>query len=175
MIFKQWEQVLDGSKTQTRRPVKEGETYHVMELGPGAVSKSWLTRWRFMPPPGEDLLAYVAPMNPKWVVGRTYAVQRPDGRTVGRFLLTKIRRERLEDISDEDCLAEGIARSLIPEFKGMGIVGLLYQCPICPERYPTVQEAYACLWEHVYGKGAWDRMKDDDVWVLDFEFVEKKK
>jgi len=92
MIFKATcQQVLDGTKTQTRRPVKPGET-------------AW---W----PLGEYYINSVTDRNCrlKWELGRSYAVQPGRGKkSVGRIRILKIRRERLWDIQDEDIRAEGV-------------------------------------------------------------------
>ena len=78
MIFKQYQQVLDGTKTQTRRPVKEGD--EGVELQ-GSIAAVFAHR-------GSKL---------KWQVGRTYAVQPGRGKkAVGRIRIIKIRRERLK-------------------------------------------------------------------------------
>jgi len=152
MIFKQWEQVLDGTKTQTRRPVKPNEClWDDAETGlPYAITQ-----------------VNTDENKTKYRVGDTLAVQRPDNEIVGRIQITKIRRERLGDISEEDCLAEG----LIIGNELEGVCG--YTCPICGTGwYAPAFVVYACLWNHCYGPGAWERMKDDDCWVLEFEVDE---
>lgn len=88
MIFKQVQQVLDGTKTQTRRPVKEGQEANRWDIETDVINevirpsvRSFDT-WRSV-----------------WVVGHTYAVQPGRGKkAVGRIRITKIRRERLQDI-----------------------------------------------------------------------------
>ncbi len=136
--------------------------------GPG-VYVEWTIRY-----PGElggegDVDVFYAA---KYIIGRTYAVQRPDKKTVGQFLLTGIRRERLGDISEEDCLAEGVVQvSRVSITVAPGMKGTMYGCPVCGKRARLPGGAYACLWNDCYGKGAWDRMKDDDVWVLEWPLV----
>ena len=166
MIFKQWAQVKDGTKAQTRRPVKEDEF---------AVNQH--DHMLPYPPFGGDEIdtVYSAMGAMKWQVARTYAVQPGRGKkSVGRIRITKIRRERLGDISDEDCFAEGVIEKPLASFGNTGLVYVAWQCPVCGE---TLNEspiaAYACLWNHVYDNGAWERMKDDDVWVLEFERCEE--
>ena len=140
MIFKQWAQVLGGTKTQTRRPVKPDE-YGVAADYDGCSYLSVVRRERHAL---------------KWYVGCTYAVQPDRGKkAVGRIRITKIRRERLQDITWQDCIAEGM--------KYYSLLGT---------NKPDSAEIYCgfiLLWEDIYGNGAWDRMKDDDVWALDFE------
>jgi len=161
MRFLQWEQVLGVKlplKSQTRRLVKEGEFLLADRVWTGTTDL-----W--------DTVQTVYDHNGhiKWQTGRTYACQRPDGKTMGRTPKIKtIRRERLGDINEDDCWAEGIALGQTFDYT-QGIPFDCYDCPICQFRYFNPQSAFRCLWEHVYGPGAWDRMKNDDVWVLEFE------
>jgi len=102
MIFQQThQQVLDGTKTQTRKPVKPGDvgTGHRWKDG------KWL----------EITHIHSAKGYLKWAVndgdpryGYTYAVQPGRGKkAVGRIRITKIRQERLQEINSEDMIAEG--------------------------------------------------------------------
>lgn len=94
MTFQQWSQVLDGSKTQTRRVIRTGE--HLLPLSNG------------------DEVVYSGGRT-KWKIGRTYAIQPGRGqKALGRFKLLAIRREWLWEISIEDIKAEGV-RPLIPD------------------------------------------------------------
>lgn len=81
--------------------------------------------------------------------------------------ITDVRVERLQDISDEDCLKEGISPM---------IVGCEYYVftLIDTEKgrfldYKTPREAYASLIDKVSGKGTWD--KNPYVFVYDFELI----
>lgn len=80
--------------------------------------------------------------------------------------ITNVRVERLQNISDEDCIKEGIVKRYncggIPYYKlnpnDDGIV-----------IYRTPQEAYAALIDRISGKGTWE--SNPYVFVYDFELV----
>lgn len=78
--------------------------------------------------------------------------------------ITGIRCERLQDISDEDCMREGI-RQFTPDFPK--------DFPIHPTHFVvgnilknTPREAFAALIDKVSGRGTWDR----NPWVVVYEF-----
>lgn len=76
--------------------------------------------------------------------------------------ITNIHIERLQDISDDDCLAEGIYR--ICDFWCFNDIkkddfG----------HYKTPREAYAELIDKICGKGTWN--SNPLVWVYDFELI----
>lgn len=138
MIFKDklCQKVLDGPKTQTRRLVK-GDEY--VWLGPNAS------------------IVEVCDSNNrlKWRVGNTYAVQPGRGKhAVGRIGITKIRRERLQEIAYDDMIAEGIRK--------------LYRCP---QWLPgEALKSFCELWDSIHPKGK--RWADNpEVWVLEFELI----
>lgn len=92
-----------------------------------------------------------------------------------RICITNIRIERLQDISDEDCLAEGI---VVNEPKVRGGVKSYYPCQClkeCVDKigwgrvYATPREAYADLIDKVSGNGTWEI--NPWVWAYDFELV----
>lgn len=66
--------------------------------------------------------------------------------------ITRVRAERLQDISGPDCWAEGIASS--------------WDC----EKYGSVVECYRDMWESTHGIGSWDR--NPWVWAVEFQRVE---
>ena len=88
--------------------------------------------------------------------------------------ITGVRVERLQDISDEDCLREGIT--------DMGTGGSLRYSYIeyvkqttgdliaFSNNFVAVKEAYASLIDKVSGKGTWER--NPYVWVYEFELVD---
>lgn len=79
--------------------------------------------------------------------------------------ITDVRVERLQDISDEDCLKEGIE-----EFSTRSTSsGKAYTFHGVNESYKTPREAYASLIDKVSRKGTWE--SNPYVFVYDFELV----
>ena len=79
--------------------------------------------------------------------------------------ITRIRVERLQDISEEDCLAEGIWRA-----HEVGLEGVTYwYTRLANSPYRTAREAYAALIDKISGKGTWD--SNPYVFVYDFELI----
>ena len=68
-----------------------------------------------------------------------------------------IRVERLQDISEEDAIAEGVS---LPNYVDQAIRDV---------RYPDPSTIYAELWESINGKGSWDA--NPWVWVIKFERI----
>ena len=95
--------------------------------------------------------------------------------------ITKIRMERLQDISDEDCLKEGICRSDIKNtlwgvapIRGEGESGTTYEHSVLGygpwHLFPSVKRAYASLIDLISGKGTW--ASNPYVFVYDFELID---
>lgn len=80
--------------------------------------------------------------------------------------ITNVRVERLQDISDEDCIKEGIRDYSTPterrygfsDFKGETIVA-----------FRSLREAYAALIDRISGKGTWE--SNPYVFVYEFELI----
>lgn len=81
-----------------------------------------------------------------------------------RVRMNGIRIERLQDISDDDCLNEGIEASNSHEI-GYGIPWV-YLFAGSEKAYFTPREAYAALIDRVSGKGTWER----NPYVVVYEF-----
>lgn len=75
-----------------------------------------------------------------------------------RIRITAERLERLQDISDEDCLKEGVRKD------GFCCTA----CGLCTF-FDTPREAFAALIDKVSGKGTWAR--NPWVYVYEFELV----
>lgn len=82
--------------------------------------------------------------------------------------ITEIKVERLQDISDEDCLKEGIYEdsgddefppSIFYEFEGNKDDG-----------FDTPREAFTALIDKVSGKGTWE--SNPFVWVYEFRLID---
>jgi hypothetical protein len=173
MYFKQIGEIADGTKTQTRRIVKDNELLFVTESG--------VTTVRTVLPSGNTRL--------KWQVGRDYAVSPGRGkpgawwhpvdraitfhtsrtdadRAYGwrplRIRITALRVERLQDISEEDAIAEGcVGRDVYTSKDNHGEVAYVM----------TPRDVYRDLWDTINTrKGTrWD--DNPRVWVIAFEVV----
>ena len=94
--------------------------------------------------------------------------------------ITDVRVERLQDISDEDCIKEGVVkREFIIPTPASQIISQYFPCQYmidCATKvvgwgrvYDTPREAYAALIDKVSGKGIWE--SNPFVFVYDFELV----
>lgn len=81
--------------------------------------------------------------------------------------ITAVRAERLQDITEEDCMKEGI----IPNFSLTGGRWHYFIPDKLNEPYHSPVEAYASLINNTNGKGIWE--KNPFVWVYDFRLVQK--
>lgn len=86
-----------------------------------------------------------------------------------RIRITDVRVERLNDISEDDCIAEGILHSDkyampygIPDSKAPYGVDFYYSTP---------REAYAVLIDRISGKGMWE--SNPYVFAYEFELVKE--
>jgi hypothetical protein len=71
--------------------------------------------------------------------------------------ITDIKAERLQDISNGDCLKEGLVE---------GLLTYGYRCPVGMEVYSTPREAFAAIIDKVYGKGTFE----NNPWVFAYSF-----
>lgn len=87
--------------------------------------------------------------------------------------ITNIRIERLQEISDEDCLKEGIYKNVSKIYfdnRYAFEIGIDQNGFVLAARwYKSPREAYAALIEKVSGKGTWK--SNPFVFVYDFELV----
>ena len=80
--------------------------------------------------------------------------------------ITGIRCERLQDISDEDCMKEGVVD--VTYFKSGGRPYELFALPghEYEETFNTPRQAFAALIDKVCGRGTWK----STPWVIAYEF-----
>ena len=91
-----------------------------------------------------------------------------------RIRITDIKAERLQDISDEDCLREGIYKhNAAPDALGMDRYKFIaYAYNAMPGEnikrwwFQTPREAFAALIDRISGRGTWQR----NPWVYAYEF-----
>ena len=88
--------------------------------------------------------------------------------------ITGVRAEKLQDISDEDCIKEGIeickydGRHYVNDIWGKSkLDGVWEKTRIL---YDTPQEAYAALINEINGKGTWQ--SNPFVWVYDYKLID---
>lgn len=89
--------------------------------------------------------------------------------------ITDIKVEQLQDISDEDCIKEGVAKSYIGYYvKGLKTKDWEKESHVemdgCTYKlFPTPREAFAALIDKVSGKGTWD--KNEYVFAYTFKLI----
>jgi len=194
--------LLDGTKTQTRRIVKDLPPWQITEIVPSTSGCGrWLPNgpapsgrgmasghWRPCPygQPGDRLWvretwarAHVTQAGQEWFVYREGDNRTDYGgpwkpsihmpRAASRILLeiTGVRVERLQDISDQDAIAEGIRR-VGPGWERW------HPDPDDIEHTGSTQKprlSYQGLWESINGAGSWDA--NPWVWVVEFRRIER--
>ena len=78
--------------------------------------------------------------------------------------ITNVRIQHLQDISEDDCLAEGVYKGQCGSIDTHLMDAYYYRGNIQP--YCTPREAYAALIDKVSGKGTWEH----NPWVFVYEF-----
>ena len=171
--------VLDGRKTMTRRVIsKEREDW--LRIVDGDNTSDWYRHG------ATYLLGEVVAVaqsykeiheteaiSPNEIFNRDYYEQ-TKGWTNKMFVLanlmyhhiriTDVRVERLQDITDEDCLREGIIENTVPcQFAGI-INNYTYEGALGV--YVYAREAFSSLINRICGKGTWK----SNPWVFVYEF-----
>ena len=85
---------------------------------------------------------------------------------IHQIRITNVRVEKLEDISEQDAIAEGITY--------VGLTHDDYGEPMfvidgCKEIFSSARDAYACLIDKISGKGTWT--SNPYVFVYDFKLI----
>ncbi len=76
--------------------------------------------------------------------------------------ITNIRVERVQEITEEDAIKEGIIKK-----EGYGDAGLL--TGYFPGNCEEARIAFGVLWDSIYGKEIWER--NDWVWAIEFKSI----
>ncbi|WP_368903800.1 ASCH domain-containing protein [Providencia sp. 2.29] len=146
--------VMDGRKTQTRRPMKvqpvlNGNWWEVYGAGWGKDSKS-------MPAvPGHSL----ANNCPYGKVGEIISVADKDGNIKGKIEITDVWIQQVQEISQQDAMKEGAP----PSHPSIDIVSREYGFPDFSRSW------FAQVWMDIYGIDSW--MNNEWVWVIEFKNV----
>lgn len=149
--------LLEGRKTMTRRLAKRNKRGELVM--PCAVGDHRWVKETFYDGRPNYPLRYRADgewMSPRWKP----SIFMP--RALSRITLevTAIRLERLQDISEDDAIAEGVTRVCAEYYTVPGVL----EVP-----YPSARLAFAWLWQHIHGPGSWER--NPQVWVITFKRV----
>lgn len=171
------EAVLEGRKTMTRRIVPDGtplgnweETVKKSRFQPGeivAVAQKYseIYNHNFAFDFGLDLM-------PGWKNKMFVSA----AECKHQIRITNIRIERLQDISDEDCMREGV-KTALPPF-GYYVDGINSKYPYYEpdtgfrmdmKTFRTPREAFAALIDKVSGKGTWQA--NPYCFVYEFELI----
>ena len=143
--------VLRGQKTQARFAATTEPPYEVGEIV--AVAQAYADFYN------EECDPRQYPKGAGWI-NKRYA--KPE-LMPHRIRITDMREERLQDISDEDCMDEGVCK--------IGEQGCycFFDNVRCEARqFSTAREAFAAL----IGKGEWER--NPEVYVYKFELTDKE-
>lgn len=162
--FQLTQAVLEGRKTMTRRIVRypevveiNGHKYLQTEKRPYKVGEVVAVAQSY-----HDAGYY--PMGTKDEPGwRNKMFARADIMP-HQIRITSIKAERLQDISDQDCLMEGIEEFVLR--KGDGTRRTKYSFKNSPDNYLYPREAFAALIDKIFGKGTWE----SNPWVFVYEF-----
>ena len=177
--------VLDGTKDMTRRVIKGDyvEVAHLEHEG-SFIGKTASGDSVVLPRPaynvGEEVaiaqsyetigLTFISPPDTQW--GCTYEMPGYSNKMFVRadlmphsISITATKLERLQDISDEDCLREGIHEG---EFMNTWDRYYFDEWGDVPNHitFKTPREAFAALIDRISGKGTWQR----NPWVYAYEF-----
>ena len=113
-------------------------------------------------------LTFISPPDTQW--GCTYEMPGHSNKMFvradlmpHRIRITNIKAERLQDISEEDCLREGIVKTDCVAPYGFPVGNGKWK------NYRTPQDAFAVLIDRICGRGTWDR--NPWVYVYEFEFI----
>lgn len=179
--------VLDGRKTITRRIVPFTyceDKIHLSRYKVGEVV-AIAQRYRDVEQEGYPVDSrYDAFRTANWEYGEDGALKSSKGWRNKLFVradfmphhirITDIKVERLQDISDEDCLREGVELNTRQyEYDGTKkycVCGLKHWRAIGCTDFDTPREAFAALIDKVSGKGTWE--SNPYVFVYEFELID---
>ncbi|MBP2508158.1 hypothetical protein J2855_001793 [Agrobacterium tumefaciens] len=179
--------LLDGRKTQTRRELKpqprlmsdKGLSYigtdgkgHQPRISVGDrlyVREHWRTSGSLDSRAPRDLprtaaiLCNADEFKPVWAGKHRQAMHMPRWASRLTLTVTDVRVERLQDISHEDALAEGIVQLDRKAWIGGGPLYGLHQ----GEGHDTATGAYNRLWRDINGDGSWAA----NPWIVVYTFT----
>lgn len=184
--------VLEGSKTMTRRILKvphfygfsvvtyrTGDVVEVMVLDEdGATIGNILPKYKVgeivtVAQKYKDIMPYLADSfrqpSPDYMMDKPGYNNKMFVRAdlmPHQIRITNIRVERIQDITEEDCLREGVVRYTCNLYEFQGVCYSYEGDKNKMGTYKTAREAFASLFDKISGKGTWDM----NPWVFVYEF-----
>jgi len=117
-----------------------------------------------------DNIIYRADPNDGWEHGWRPSIFMPRWASRLTLIVTDVRVQRLQDISEEDAIAEGVV--WYEKLSGFVVPGVDHPNPdFLVLSRPTAREMYAALWDTINGSGAWLA----NPWVAAYTFTAHRK
>jgi len=174
--------VLDGTKTMTRRVLKEGtplgnweETTKHLPYKVGdivAIAQPYKDIIESLPMYSGAILDEVGMPCKEYKAGWTNKMFVRADFMIHHIRITDVKIERLQDISDKECLREGVKRASIG-FYAEGVKVKDWEKEAhretasgCLKLFPFPRQAFASLIDKVSGKGTWE----SNPWVVAYSF-----
>ena len=174
--------VLNGSKTMTRRVLKEGtplgnweETTKHLPHKVGdivAIAQPYKDIIESLPMYSGAILDEVGMPCKEYKAGWTNKMFVRADFMIHHIRITDVKIERLQDISDKECLREGVKRASIG-FYAEGVKVKDWEKEAhretasgCLKLFPFPRQAFASLIDKVSGKGTWE----SNPWVVAYSF-----
>lgn len=158
--------VMDGRKTQTRRPIEpqpkvtEEELRNLSAWQEGyTLSEQVCAAWRH---------GFVDVDCPYGETGDIINIADKNGNIKGKIEITNVWVQQVQEISQEDVIAEGITTGKFGN-EGSWLTG--FYIPNSNQPYVTAKNAYKELWSSIYGIDSW--MNNQWVWVIEFHYIKK--
>ncbi|MBR0195257.1 MAG: hypothetical protein IJQ32_03310 [Paludibacteraceae bacterium] len=160
--FRMTDAVIDRRKTMTRRKKAK---YRVGQIVGIAQCYKKIIEEEYLPSQIETEVCRLVRANHKGCTNKMYV---SGDHMPHHIKFTDCKQERLQDISDEDCLKEGVERRDDVITSQMESV-IRYQVPGTCRMFATPQEAFAFLIDKVEGKGTWE--SNPTVYAYEFELI----
>ena len=159
------EAVMDGRKTQTRRPIEpqpkvteDGLRYLSAWQDGYTLSEQVCTAWRH---------GFVDVDCPYGEIGDIINIANKDGNIKGKIEITDVWVQQVQEISQDDVIAEGITTGKYGN-EGNWLTG--FYVPNSNQPYQTAKSAFCALWQSIYGVDGF--YKNPWVWVIEFRKVD---
>lgn len=158
------EAVLSGRKTQTRRICKEPQSRYC-----GGEVAAIAQAYRDIAHPNDGFLDDRYEVKDEFAAGWSNKMFVRADLMPHHIRITNVRVERLQEISDDDCIKEGVRKWTKDEELYKYDLADGFEMFEWRDKPRTPREAYAALIDRISGKGTWE--SNPYVFVYDFELV----